>query len=96
MEIVSQRTTPPVVYVPINGEDHEGRASIALLRLTTGQLAVAAYSALDRLESALGARQAWMLFRTPELEEQASAMNITRILMDPRPDTQPQHRGGLR
>jgi len=44
----------------------------------------------------MGAQQAWMLVRTPELEEQASAMNITRILMDPRPDAQSQRRGGLR
>lgn len=96
MEIVSRRSIPPVVYIPIDGQDHEGRAGIALLRLTTGQLAVAAYSALDRLETAMGAQQAWMLVRTPELEEQASAMNITRILMDPRPDAQSQRRGGLR
>lgn len=91
MEVVSERNVPPVVYVPVESRDDEGRTGIALLRLRTGQLAVSAYSALDRLQKVWGAGQQWMLVRTPELEAQAAEMNITRILMDP--DPRPQ-RGG--
>lgn len=91
MEIVSERSVPPVVYVPVESRDDEGRTGIAMLRLRTGQLAVSAYSALDRLQQVWGAGQQWMLVRTPELEAQAAEMNITRILMDP--DPRPQ-RGG--
>ncbi len=85
MEYVSERPVPPVLFVPITEASDEGRAGIALLRLSSGQLAVAAYSALDRLHTAMGAHQQWVLVRTPELESQASAMNITRVLMDPAP-----------
>ncbi|WP_194765063.1 SAV_915 family protein [Microbacterium sp. UFMG61] len=91
MEIVSERNVPPVVYVPVESRDDEGRTGIALMRLRTGQLAVSAYSALDRLQKVWGVGQQWMLVRTPELEAQAAEMNITRILMDP--DPRPQ-RGG--
>jgi hypothetical protein len=91
MEIVSERNVPPVVYVPVESRDDEGRKGIALMRLRTGQLAVSAYSALDRLQKVWGVGQQWMLVRTPELEAQAAEMNITRILMDP--DPRPQ-RGG--
>lgn len=88
MEAVSERPVPPVVYVPVNTRDDEGRTGIALLRLRTGQLAVSAYSALDRLQKVWGVDQQWMLVRTLELEAQATAMDITRILMDPDPRLQ--------
>lgn len=88
MEVVSNRPVPPVVYVPVNARDEEGRSGISLFRLGTGQLAVAAYSALDRLQAVLGAHQQWMLVRTPELEAQAAAADVTRVLIDPDPRAQ--------
>lgn len=44
MEYVALREIPPVVYVPIGGEESEGRAQIELRRLQTGQLAITAFS----------------------------------------------------
>lgn len=44
MEYVASREIPPVVYVPISGEESEGRAQIELRRLQTGQLAITAFS----------------------------------------------------
>lgn len=83
MEFVAAREIPPVVYVPITEVDHEGRARIQMRRLKNGQLAVAAFSALDRLQSSMGRAQKWMLVHVSDLQSQAAGQNISRVLVDP-------------
>ncbi|KQQ66769.1 hypothetical protein ASF63_05735 [Microbacterium sp. Leaf320] len=73
-----------MVYVPISGEESEGRAQIELRRLQTGQLAITAFSALDRLQSELGSAQPWLLVRIADLERQAANRDVSRVLLDPR------------
>ncbi|WP_311244025.1 SAV_915 family protein [Microbacterium sp. WCS2018Hpa-23] len=84
MEYVASREIPPVVYVPISGVESEGRAQIELRRLQTGQLAIAAFSALDRLHGELGSAQPWLLVRIADLERQAANRDVSRVLLDPR------------
>ncbi|WP_194763135.1 SAV_915 family protein [Microbacterium sp. UFMG61] len=83
MEYVAGNAIPPVVYVPIGSIDEESRAQIELRRLRNGQLAIAAYSALDRLHRELGSAQPWMLVRIADLERQAASRNVSRVLIDP-------------
>lgn len=83
MEYVAGNPIPPVVYVPISSIDEERRAQIDLRQLQNGQLAIAAYSALDRLHRELGSAQPWMLVRIADLERQATSRNISRVLIDP-------------
>lgn len=73
-----------MVYVPISGEESEGRAQIELRRLPTEQLAITAFSALDRLQSELGSAQRWLLVRIADLERQAANRDVSRVLLDPR------------
>lgn len=84
MEYVAAKEIPPVVYVPINGVESEGRAQIELRRLQNGQLAITAFSALDRLHRELGSAQPWMLVRVADLERQAASRDVSRVLLDPR------------
>ncbi len=74
---------PPVLYVSVADKQDEGRSAIKMLRMKDGAVAIAAYTALDRLHKFVGDDASWILLHTPQLKERAAEMGITTILIDP-------------
>jgi hypothetical protein len=72
---------PPMLYLPVLDDPETG--SVAAIReLSDGRLGLLAYTALDRLADACGARQPWMLISTSELGRLKDLQHFDVIAFD--------------
>jgi hypothetical protein len=81
---VAEVGLPPVVYVPSQpAEPGETEVNLELRYLTDGQVAVLAYTSLDRLVSACGRAQPWALLHSEQLWELRDSGTVHVIVVDP-------------
>lgn len=74
---------PPVVYVPtqrVRPDDTE--TTLELRKLDDGQLALMAYTSLDRLVDACGEFQPWALVPTPQVEQIRAMSGFDVVALD--------------
>lgn len=60
---------PPVVYLPVEMDEHGGVGEFKMIRLADGRIALLGYTALDRFIDAWGEHQPWLLFDSHRLDE---------------------------
>ena len=60
---------PPVVYLPVEMDEHGEVAEFKMIRLADGRIALLGYTALDRFIDAWGEHQPWLLFDSHRLAE---------------------------
>jgi len=81
---VEQLGLPPVVYVPSQQmEQGETELNLELRYLTGGEIAVPAYTSLDRLVAACGSAQPWALLRSEQVWELRDNGTVDVIALDP-------------
>lgn len=73
---------PPVVYVPVRLDAQGAVEEIVMLRMGDGQVALLAYSALDRFIDCCGEQQPWMLFETAKLVDLHQTKPFDTKLLD--------------
>lgn len=75
---------PPVVYVPSQPmEPGETELNLELRYLSDGQIAVLAYTSLDRLVHAFGTAQPWALLYSEQVWELCDNGTVDVIAVDP-------------
>lgn len=81
------RMLPPVVYVPTMRADGiaDDGDRIQLHRLPDGRVAMVVYTALDRLQDALGDDQTWALLTLAQVAAARKLVRYDVILTDVRP-----------
>lgn len=77
-----QHPIPPVVYLPCAREPNGLGAEVELRTTTDGQLALLAYTALDRLANCCGPHQPWVLYPTDRLQDFAETQPFGVIMID--------------
>jgi hypothetical protein len=74
---------PPIVYVPCApAQAGDEQLTVDLRQTREGQLALLAYTALDRLIDCCGPEQPWAVMPTADLEQVRSATGFDIILFD--------------
>lgn len=74
---------PPVVYVPTQRvRPGDTETTLELRRLQDGQLALMAYTSLDRLVDACGEFQPWALVPAPQVEQIRAAAGFDVVALD--------------
>ncbi|MDO9455157.1 SAV_915 family protein [Nocardioides sp.] len=97
-EPTGRRAIPPVVYLPVSPAPAADQGVVPLVelrRLGTGETALLAYTALDRLVDGLGPHQPWTLHETARLGEIEQRSPFDVVLFDQRVPAEVQH-GGAR
>ena len=78
-----QVVVPPVVYVPCAPQrPGDGELIVDLRQTRAGQMALLAYTALDRLIACCGPEQPWAVLPTADLEQIRLATDFDIILLD--------------
>ena len=73
---------PPALYLPSTGVPNAKGVEIELRRLRDGQMALLAYTAVDRLVKCIGPNQPWVLFLTENLDELVKAQPFDVVMLD--------------
>lgn len=73
---------PPMLYVPVRNPAVRKEMVIDFLRLSDGRIALAAYTALDRLVRGCGERQPWAMIPTSALGEIDKYQPYDVVLLD--------------
>ena len=60
---------PPVVYLPVETDEHGQVSDFKMIKLADGRVALLGYTALDRFIDAWGDHQSWLLFDSHRLSE---------------------------
>lgn len=76
------RVVPPMLYLPVR-ETSEGGRIVEIRQTRDGRRALLAFTALDRLAHACGARQAWALVATASLDAIQDEQSFDLVAFDP-------------
>ena len=77
-----EMVVPPMLYLPVQN-DSEFEKAVALRRLGDGRTGLIAFSALDRLVTACGDNQEWVLVHLSGLEEINEHTPFDTVMLDP-------------